>query len=401
MDEPRPDDDQQPVNVPSSRPRSGGRRQPRQIGVERARDGSEPLREGDSGLGRRVTPPVDPHPVARAELDSLDDRDRAELEDELDDRIGLRLPGFLFSATFVLAVAALGALVVLLVVGQVVELADRLAALPAALRWTGWGALAVLLLVVVAAAGRTLLAALRLRRVGQVDLRALAALAERSRLRRLARARLEAAVERLEAYLDDYPVDGEGAARDLTRAGFTPDEVERLRSHRRRLVDRDLHPGAEAWLEDFAAGFQSVIDGAARRRVARAARLVAAKTAVTPRSIDTAIVLHAALALVADLCRLYRLRLGGLGTAVVLGRAFALAYLSGHVQQATEALTRDAAADGVGQLLEGLPEGVGQVGSQLAGVLAPKLAEGAANGILLWRLGVATVRLLRPVAVAR
>jgi len=150
--------------------------------------------------------------------------------------------------------------------------------------------------------------------------------------------------------------------------------------------------------EPRPAGFQAELESAARRRVVRAARLVAAKTAVTPRSIDTAIVLHAALAMVGDLCRIFQLRLGTLGTAVVLGRAFALAYLSGQLQQATETLTRDAAADGAGQLLHGLPEGIGQVGSKLAGALAPKVAEGTANGILLWRLGAATIRLLRPVA---
>lgn len=398
MTPPQDDRPDRPVNAPRAVPRRDVDPPPPRPRPEGPAAAGDAGREGDTGLGRRSPPPSGGRQVTDDELEAIDARERAELEAELGRAAGLRLPEFLFSTTFVLAVAALGALVVLLVIGQVVELGERMTALPDALRWTGWSALALLLAVVAAAAVRLLLAALRLRRVGQVDLRALSALAERSALRGLARSRLEAAVARLEAYLRDFPVDGEKAERELLRAGFDAGEIETLRARRRELLDRDRHPGAEAWLDRFASGFQGVLDGAARRRVARSARLVAAKTAVTPRSVDTAIVLHAALTQVADLCRIYRLRLGGLGAAVVLGRAFALAYLGGQLQQAAETVTREAAADGAGQLLEGLPEGVGEIGSQLAGALAPKIAEGAANGILLWRLGAATIRLLRPVA---
>ncbi len=398
MPSPTDPDHETPVGVPRGAPRHEVDPPPRR---ERRSDVPEPgLREGDTGLGRAASPPTRTRPVSESDLEEIEARDRSDEEAAFAaaERSSLRLPGFLFSTTFVLAVAALGALVVLLVIGQAVELAERLLSAPVWLRWPAWGALGLLLLVVVAAALRLVVASLRLRRVGQVDVRALAALAERGTLRRLAGARLDAAVDRLSAYLEAYPLEGDAARARLVRSGFSPEQLDRLVAQRARLLDRDRHPGAEPWLQEFASGFQAELEAAARRRVIRAARLVAAKTAVTPRSIDTAIVLHAALAMVGDLCRIFQLRLGTLGTAVVLGRAFALAYLSGQLQQATETLTRDAAADGAGQLLHGLPEGIGQVGSKIAGALAPKVAEGTANGILLWRLGIATIRLLRPVA---
>ncbi len=358
--------------------------------------GEDQLREGDSGLGRRVARPEGSRLLSAAEQEAPDPGGPAGEEPRAG---GLRLPGFLFDATFVLAVAALGAVLLLFVLAQAAALAERLAAAPPWLRYPGLAAVGLLLVVVVLAAVRLAWLYLRVGHTGQVDVRALADLAERQTMRRLAQGRLAAAGARLRRYLEGYPVEGASAARGLMAAGFAGGEIERLRSHRRVLLDPDLDPGAETWLRDFEGSFQAVLDAAAQRRVREAARWVGVKTAVTPRLVDTAIVLHAALRLVGDLCRIYQLRPGAMGTAVVLGRAFVLAYLSSHIQQASEDLTRDAAAQGVGQLLEGLPEGVGQVGSRLAGVLAPKMAEGAANGILLWRLGTAAIRLLRPVAV--
>ncbi len=358
---------------------------------------TDQLRQGDSGLGRPMARPGGGKPLGTEDVEA---RAASLLEDEeAPPERGLRLPRFLFDATFVLSVAALGAVLLLFVLAQAAALAERLATAPPWLRYPGLAAVGVLLVVVALAALRLVWLYLRVGHTGQVDVGALTDLAERQTMRRLAHARLAAAGTRLRRYLQAYPVDGRAAARTLLAAGFNEDEVERLRSHRRILLDPDLDPGAETWLRDFESSFQAVLDGAAQRRVREAARWVGVKTAVTPQLVDTAIVLHAALRLVGDLCRIYQLRPGTLGTAVVLGRAFVLAYLSSHIQQVSEDLTRDAAAQGVGQLLDGLPEGVGQVGSRLAGVLAPKMAEGAANGILLWRLGSAAIRLLRPVAV--
>jgi len=378
----------------------------RETAPERAAGGGEAtdggLREGDTGLGRVVAAPTASAELTEADLKAMGEADEAALADAFESAAsqGLRLPGFLFSATFVLAVAALGSVLVLFVLTQVAALIGHLEAVSEPLRTIGYGAIGVLLLVVVLAGLRLLWVWLRLGRTRQLDVATVSALAERRGIRRLAHARMGEGVTRLRTYLETFPL-GEGKETEaLERFGFKPGDVERLRADRKQLLDDDRHPGHAEWLLLFAGSFQRVLDSAARRRTLRAAKLVALKTAATPRSVDTIIVLHAALQLVGDLASIYRLRLGALGTAVVLSRAFTFAYLSSHVEQLAEGLTSDAASEGAAQLLGGLPDGIGDMGSQVAGVVAPKVAEGAANGIMLFRLGVATTRMLRPVTAA-
>ncbi len=392
------DDERRGANVPRGVPPRPGADGGRAAATRNHAAGG--LREGDTGLGRPSQAPEDSRELTVAEDRAI--REEVDREDEnaaslaLDG--GVHLPRFLFNTTFVLAVAALGAALVLFVLAQTAVLLERVAASPPWLRTTAWGAVAVLLAVVAAAAVRLAWVWARLRRTRQVNVDALDALADRRGLRRLAATQLEAATRSLRELVAGYPLDGAKNARALVRAGFTEDEVETLRRQRAALLDEGRHPGAADWLRSFRGSFQDVLDAAARRRVGTAVKLVAVKTAVTPRTVDTAVVLHASLRLIGDLARIYRLRLSTMGTAVVLGRAFVFAYLTSHVQDVTEDLTRDAASHGAAQLLEGLPEGIGQAGSKLAGLVVPKAAEGVANGIMLYRLGAAAIRLLRPVA---
>ena len=123
------------------------------------------------------------------------------------------------------------------------------------------------------------------------------------------------------------------------------------------------------------------------------ARRTAFATAVAPNALaDTGLTLYFSFALLADLCTIYNLRAGRLGTMVLLSRVFFNSYLAGQMNE-MEGWT----ADQIQQLVEPhLPTSelvLGKVFSKLGA----KASSGAVNYLLLSRLGKYGCRMLRPV----
>ena len=225
--------------------------------------------------------------------------------------------------------------------------------------WLGWLGLAVLAAFVVAVvilALREVLALRRLRVLDRLRLEAAAVLEhDRQREARLVLARLEA-VDAARPDLGRARAALATEARDLLDGG---DQV--------RLAERHL---------------MAPLDARARALTAASARRVALVTTVSPRAlIDIAFVIFESVRLGGDIARLYGARPGVFGTWRLLGAILAhLAVTGGLV------LT-----DGVVEQL---------VGQGLAAKLSARLGEGLVNGLMTVRVGIAAMRVVRPLPFA-
>ncbi|NCP01847.1 MAG: DUF697 domain-containing protein [Deltaproteobacteria bacterium] len=92
--------------------------------------------------------------------------------------------------------------------------------------------------------------------------------------------------------------------------------------------------------------------------------------------------------MVRDMMTLYNLRVSNLGTGFILFHAISQAYIAGELQDLTESF-----AESLNDLVV---SHFGQVGSKIAKVVGSKAVEGVANGLMMYRLGRATTKLLQP-----
>jgi uncharacterized membrane protein YcjF (UPF0283 family) len=357
------------------------------------------LRAGDPGLGRPDQPPSAVAPLTDADRQALrlveEDqarRDLAEAEELLaSDPAALRwaggLAGPLAGAILLGGVGLFG----LLVFAQTLTVLGNLAAQPPVLRWLGYAGLGLLVGLVVVAVGRVGFLYLRLERNRQVRLTGLAELHSRTRLRWLANAKAADARVGLEAYLRAYPL-------SPRPAGLSAEAVRQMEQAREELLDSARFAGSDAWFARFRTGFQSHLDAAAEARTKYWANRAMLVTAVSPNGlVDSLGTAYFGFALIADLCRVYHLRAGRAGTAVLLGRVFVHAYLAGNLND-VEKLAEDQYDHLFAQGFEvvGIGVGAGVVGKFL-GKVGAKATSGYLNRLLLLRLGSSAGRLLRPV----
>ena len=373
----------------------------------------EPHRTGDDGLGivpsnagkgRTLTSP-EVEKLDRKEKKGEEDEARRENADRLrpDDAAGLRLPvpilSFL-SWTLLAAASILG----LLLVGQGAAAIGHIRALPTPFDWIAGVSAAGFSLVLAALITRLGWALMRLRRSPAVNLAGLRALSERRQWQRLAIQNVNRARRELRRHLQEY--ESRAAHRQLE-----DDERTRLDKVRSDLLVEPQTRSASEWLEVFTGQFQSILDRAAARRVRAYAVKVGIESAASRvHLLDQAIVLYACMALLRELLMLYGLRPTAAQTALLLARSVMMTYLSGLLQDMSEK-TEDAATtaadniSGNGPLQDVITEdglGAGQaVGAGLLAPLAGRAAEGAINGVLLWRLGTRAIAQIQPVRPAK
>ena len=225
--------------------------------------------------------------------------------------------------------------------------------------WLGWLGLAVLALFVlalVALAIREMLALSRLRVLDRLRVKATAVLAS------------------------DSPAEGKALLRELD-AIYEP----RADLARPREVlsssSRDIFDGGE-YVRLAERTLMAPLDARARALTAASARRVALVTTVSPRAlIDIAFVIFESVRLGGDIARLYGARPGLFGSWRLIGAILShLAVTGGLV------LT-----DGVMEQL---------VGQGLAAKLSARLGEGIVNGLMTVRVGIAAMRVVRPLPFA-
>jgi uncharacterized membrane protein YcjF (UPF0283 family) len=301
--------------------------------------------------------------------------------------------GWLLSSSGIGAILAIfvGASL-LFVISQAVSLLGEIEKLP---DWMAIPALtgAGLLILVMAVAGLRLVGLyLRLRASPLVSVRAIQELTVRAEMREIAAQQYSAACGALRAFIDRYPMDGKRSQKLLQRNGFRPDEIERLRWSAAHLRGRELTT-YEGWLHECDQTFLSVLDQVARRRIRLYAVAVGIKTAAVPNGLaDTAIVLLNAYLMIGNLCRIYNLRANSLGTLAILGHVFVNAFSAAGLEHLSDMASAH------------MSDTMTTAGGMLAGVArtaTARLAEGSANGLLFRRLGLASMRRLRPIQLPR
>jgi putative membrane protein len=220
------------------------------------------------------------------------------------------------------------------------------------LGWVGLGVLAAFVIAIVALIVREVASLMRLRALDKLRHAAIAALAsDRNKDGALVTREL----------LDIY-----ARRADLARART---ELESSSAH---VFDGAEHVRLGERL------MMAPLDARARALTAASARRVALVTTVSPRAlIDIAFVIYESVRLGGDIARLYGARPGLIGTWRLIGAILAhLAVTGGLV------LT-----DGVVEQL---------VGQGLAAKLSARLGEGVVNGLMTVRVGIAAMRVVRP-----
>jgi hypothetical protein len=159
----------------------------------------------------------------------------------------------------------------------------------------------------------------------------LEAVERRAELQSLALARsddgnLIRAREALGRYVASHPVGNRSDGRVWTGLGLSGETLEGLERRKHELLGRgrsgtedDAHPGE--WLRSFEEGFLAPLDVSAQRRVAEHAWRTFKATAVSPNGgVDALVTLGYGSSMLDDLGRIYDVRMGRVGGAVLLIR---------------------------------------------------------------------------------
>lgn len=283
----------------------------------------------------------------------------------------------------VLAVSLLGALVF----SQVISSLAMASTLPVWAQYTLLIPLGVCCMAVLTVCFNLLISWVRLRAVRQVDLAALDDLRRRAQTRRDGVEHFQAAREQVERYLKEYPLSPTGQAR-LREAGLKQESLDALVKNRDFLSDRSID--SRSWLEEFREHFQGGLDQAADTRVRTWALKAAGCVIASPLPLlDSILVLGISLKLIKDLCTFYNVRSSRSGSLVLLTRAVTAAFIAGVAENVTEAASEEISSLAADTTL-------GAMGARMAGIIGPKLGEGAVNAFFIHRLGRATIRMLQP-----
>ncbi len=361
-------------------------------------------REGDYGLGKAPQRPATLSAHTDADLRAIREADEAEVRDEVaraeellaSDPAVFRWLGWFahpLAAAFLLGgVGVLG----LFLYSQVLGILANIATQPVWAQYFAYAGLSLLSSCVLFAMLRLGLVYARMQRNRQVRVGGLDELNARTRLRWLVNAKVDEARGQLTRYVEVYPLDRAGK---LAGVGLTPEVATRLLAARTELTDADRFGSSAVWFDRFHAGFQAPLDDLAEARIKYWSNRAMVVTALSPNGlIDTLSTGYFSFAMLTDLCRIYHLRAGRSGTAVLLGRVFFNSYLAGQLNDLESVI--EGQTDHVfeqGLHVVGVGMGAGVAGKVL-GKVGAKATTGYLNRLLLMRLGRYSCRLLRPMA---
>jgi hypothetical protein len=259
--------------------------------------------------------------------------------------------------------------------------------------YAGYAGLGILGAAVVYAMLRLLWLYFRLRSNRQLRIQGLAELEKRTQLRWLVNAKVKEAKTLLQIYLKEFPLAQGKERKRLIALGLSETTLLELVRIRERLLDGDRWPSDDIWFAEFRDAFQTRLDDAASARISYWARRTAVGTAVSPNTLtDTMMTLYFSFTMLADLCHIYNLRAGRLGTAVMLTRVFFNAYLAGQIQD-MEHMT----AEQIQNLVAPHIPASEILLAKVLGKMGAKASAGVVNFFLLNRLGRYSSRMLRPV----
>ena len=405
------DDDEKPLGRPIQAPLSAALPSPRasdsQVHVpgQSVADSATLLDDDprpDEGPGRPPQVAVEMAPITESDYARIEQEQMREEEAEkrhieeavASDPMLMRLPAFLFHPLAISFAIGMAALLGLFIFSQITSTLAALASLNEGLRYTGYVGLTLLTGCVTFAVGRFGVFYFRLRPNRPLHLRAFDQLSQRTRLRWLVHEKRIEARDQLADYLRTYPLVSAKERKLLHSLGLSEEKLLQLEKVREELLDMNRFANIDDWVSTFRSRFQVVLDEAAEARVKYFGWRVAVSTALSPNTlVDTLLTAYCSFMMLADLCQVYNLRLGRIGTVVLLGRVFFNAYVAGQINE-FEGVAEAWIEDLVNQT--GIHLG-GVAVSKIAGKTGARIAEGVLNRFLLKRLGRYASRLLRPV----
>lgn len=355
---------------------------------EKSTDPSEESgdRSEDSGLGRPKLAPKEILPPEKTKKKKPEKPFPEELEPPQKAATksrGLRIPGFVHSFNVILFIAMVFSILGILLLTQLLSAIQMVSHLPLPAQYIAYTAFGLMTFVVLIALLRFTWLYIRIPANRQISLGEFDPIEGRNQLRSVVIGRMEESRTQLKKYLEKYNLIPE----DLQELGFQPEEIAQLIKKKDRLLalSEDIDTDTRSWIGEFKEDFQGVLDKASKRKIFTCAKITAIKTGINPNSfIDLTIVLYYSFQMVSDLCRIYNLRLGTLGTYYLLGKIFLHAYIASGLEETFEDLSEAMISD-----LKSRPILKHFIG---------KSAEALANGMIIRRLGRVTMKQLCPVA---
>ncbi|MCC8180914.1 MAG: DUF697 domain-containing protein [Planctomycetes bacterium] len=332
-------------------------------------------------------PDVEPEFIGREQI-AEPPRSAAAGQDEVS--LGMRVPVWLrwsyFAATLIV-IAVFG----LFLFSQSISALALAQTLPTWAQYTLLIPLAFCALVMVGVCVSLIWSWFRLRSFRQINLQAVEELRARAETRQDGLQHYQTARTSLEKYLREYPLVGRDA-NILAKAGIADSTLDQLARDREYLFG--MTTDAKSWLDDFHRHFQDKLDQAAAGRIRIWSLKAAGCAMASPLPLlDAILILSISLRLIRDLCVIYNIRTGKTASLVLLTRAIRNAFIAGVADDASE-LAGDFVGDQISEILG--DSAFSSISSSIARAVAPKLGEGAVNGLFMRRLGKATVRLLQP-----
>lgn len=332
--------------------------------------------------------PMAEHEKSRYKKEDLE-ADKKRLErlssQVIKDLNGFQLPSWL-KQTCIWGLTALAAVLILLLIGQVTTFLAQFNELHLWSQWVVGSLLSVIAIVIVFLVFKIFMLSLKLKKNDQINFKVIEALSEREALRELAHGKRLEAVDKLKKNLKDFPITKEDTFIEL---GMDRNSFHELTQTRKKLLNPSEELSPDKWLDLYRTGFQVALDETAVSLYKSYAKKTALKTAISPLPmLDTAIVLTLSLSMVRDMMTLYNLKVGAVSAGYILVHAISQAYIAGELQDLS-----DSFAESLNDVVAGH---VGQVASKITTVIGAKAGEGVANGLMMYRLGRSTTKLLQP-----
>jgi len=237
----------------------------------------------------------------------------------------------------------------------------------------------------------------KLRVSPQIRIKALRELAERDHLRDLSIEANQKAVEKLSSLLEDKKTYASEDYGEMLRKISVPEEtISELNKTRLKLIadSKNLSGTTRDWLTEFNQGFQKPLDQIAKNRIQKHYIHAAFTTGISPYPLlDRLIVLQDSLAMLKELLEIYALKSSWDKSLVLLAKVILNTYLAGVIDNAAES-GMDTVMDNIPEiakntLSKGMETVIRKVGGKASGMIT--------QGYLVYRLGNATIKMLRPI----
>lgn len=359
-------------------------------------------RVGDNGIDRPIGRPTEITPV---------DPDRkpealpvqSDVKDILCPRT-LSVPACIRSPVWILGMVLLLATILLYVLSHVLSVVHDALDLPGTIKWTALFGLSVLVGVIAYVIIKAIMFVLHLSHHFQLSINQLRGIGNCADDRTCSVAKEKYLEPYLRSLIARHTVDHDKfydleARKNIVKAA-------------RWLLDPDRITSSREWVKEFQCQIQSPLEIMAQVSIAHYAKLVAVKTAISPWPfVDIAAVLYNATQMIADVALIFNQRFSRLDTVRLLLDILFTVYVAGETQDAMNTIATELGGSHAGNapsdgnvhdlsnsVLDTAFEGASPVVTSFAKEFLKKGAEGAANWLLMKRLGRRAVMMLKPIA---